>query len=86
MVDDGESAVRRLNDIRDVVRAIAVAARLLDEHLELLEADVLDLMRQAANKQSFRLPMLTGCMNRQADCWRQFCSEMLQGLTIRNLA
>jgi hypothetical protein len=34
MTDDGESAVRRLNDIRDVVRAIAVAARLLDEHLE----------------------------------------------------
>jgi hypothetical protein len=50
MTDDGESAVRRLNDIRDVVRAIAVATRLLDEHLELLEADVLDLMRQAANK------------------------------------
>jgi hypothetical protein len=31
MTDDGESAVRRLNDIRDVVRPIAVAV-LSSEH------------------------------------------------------
>jgi uncharacterized protein HemY len=53
MVDDDEgAAIRRLNlnDIRDVIKAIAVASILLDERLELLEAEMLDLMRQAANK------------------------------------
>jgi hypothetical protein len=39
MIDDGESAIQRLNDIRDVIKAIAVASILLDERLELLEAD-----------------------------------------------
>jgi hypothetical protein len=48
MTDDGENTIRRLHDIRDVIRAIAAASRLLDEQFERIEADVLDLMRQAA--------------------------------------
>jgi hypothetical protein len=48
MVDD-DDAIRRLklNDIRDVVKEIAVASILLDKRLELLKAEMLDLMRQA---------------------------------------
>jgi hypothetical protein len=50
MVDDDEgAAIRRLklNDIRDVIREIAVASILLDKRLELLEAEMLALVRQA---------------------------------------
>jgi hypothetical protein len=48
MVDENDAAtIRRLNDIRDVVKEIAVASILLDERLELLEAEMVDLMRQA---------------------------------------
>jgi hypothetical protein len=52
MVDDDEgAAIRRLklNDIRDVVKEIAVASILLDERLELLEVEMADLMRQAVS-------------------------------------
>jgi hypothetical protein len=49
MADDTET-LRRLVDTRDIIRAIAAAARLLDEHLELIEADVLDLLRRVAEQ------------------------------------
>ena len=52
MTDDGETTIGRLNDIRDVIEAIAVASILLDKRLELLEAEMLDLMRQAAEKET----------------------------------
>jgi hypothetical protein len=45
MADDTET-LRQLVDTRDVIRAIAAAARLLVEQIELIEADVLDLMRR----------------------------------------
>jgi hypothetical protein len=67
MTDDGETTIRRFHDIRDVIRAIAAASRLLDEQLELLEADVLDLMRcyppaQEGSSQPDRDPVLDpGC-------------------------
>jgi hypothetical protein len=34
-----------------VIRAIAAAARLLDEQLELVEADVMELMRRVAERE-----------------------------------
>ena len=49
MADDTKT-LRQLVDTRDVIRAIAAAARLLDKHLDQVEADVLDLMRRTAGR------------------------------------
>ena len=47
--EDNAAAIRRLklNDIRDVVKEILVSSILLDKRLKLLEAEMLDLVRQA---------------------------------------
>jgi hypothetical protein len=45
-----EEALRRLHDIRDVIRAISVAARLLDDHIEAVESEMLDLLRRPSDK------------------------------------
>jgi hypothetical protein len=44
MSDDADT-IRRLNDIRDVIRAMAAAARLLDDELAAVETDLIDIMQ-----------------------------------------
>jgi len=54
MTDDNEgAAIRRLklNDIRDVIKEITVASILLDKRVELLEDEMLHLMRCVTEKE-----------------------------------
>jgi hypothetical protein len=44
-----QAALQRLHDCSDVLRAIAAAARLLVEQLDLIELDIMELTRLAAD-------------------------------------
>jgi hypothetical protein len=44
------SALRKLHDCSDVLRAIAAASRLLVEQLDRIELDIMELARIAADK------------------------------------
>ena len=58
MTDDGESAVRRLNNIRDVVRAIAVASEhgLRAERVPFFSRDFLKKSAHPTSKKSLKRP------------------------------
>ncbi len=44
------SSLRKLHDCSDVLRAIAVASKLLVEQLDQVELEIMELARLAANK------------------------------------
>jgi hypothetical protein len=52
MIDnDAQATIRRIADVRDVIRAISAASRLLDDQPQLIEADTLDLLTRVTDKE-----------------------------------